>query len=67
MMNGQDQDWDGHSPIDGQPVLHVLTIGDRRYAFTFSGMYRINEKRDAVDPQADSTGTPTTRDDSSVS
>ncbi len=37
-------DWDGSSPIEGEPVNQVVEFAGTTYAFTSSAMYRVKPK-----------------------
>lgn len=37
-------DWDGESPIDGEPVTERVHFSDVDYVFTASAVYRVRPK-----------------------
>lgn len=37
-------DWDGHSPIDGEPVTEWFWLAGRQILFTASAMYTVQPK-----------------------
>ena len=41
---GPEIDWDGESPIDGEPVTERIAFAGREYAFTARCVYRARAK-----------------------
>lgn len=41
---GESFDWDGHSPIQGEPVTSQVTLSDRELIFTASRLYVAKRK-----------------------
>lgn len=40
-MDAPEFDWDGVSPINGEPVTSRVNFSDRSYVFTASSVYRL--------------------------
>lgn len=45
---GQSVDWDGQSPINGEPVTSDVQLAGERYVFTKSRMYIVEPKPEII-------------------
>ena len=43
-FDAPEYEWDGSSPINGEPVIQRVRFTDREYVFTATSIYRLREK-----------------------